>query len=129
MGVDGRVRLGAVIVQCRDPETLATFWCELLGLHVSERLGEVADGLAHYVDCTPFAGDAGGAYLGFERVADPGVGSRLHLDLEPDDVEATTDWIEAHGGDRAPAGDVSQHGERWRVMRDPEGNEFCLWFT
>lgn len=120
-----RARLGAVIVQCHDPEALAAFWCGLLGLQVSERLGDPP----HYVDCSPVVADvAGSPYLGFERVAGLQPGSRVHLDLEPDDIEATTAWIEANGGIRAPAGDVSQHGERWRVMRDPEGNEFCLWF-
>ncbi|MCZ3386745.1 MAG: hypothetical protein LH630_07220 [Actinomycetia bacterium] len=105
-----RARLGAVIVQCHDPEALAAFWCGLL-------------------DCSPVVTDvAGSPYLGFERVAGLQPGSRVHVDLEPDDIEATTTWIEANGGIRTPAGDDSQHGERWRAMRDPEGNEFCLWF-
>jgi predicted enzyme related to lactoylglutathione lyase len=116
--MDARARLGAVIVQCRDPERLAAFWCGLLGLHVRERLGDPP----HYVDCSPVSGDAG-AYLGFERVAKTASGSRVHLDIEPDDIEETTSWVVANGGD------VSEHGESWRVMRDPEGNEFCLWFT
>jgi predicted enzyme related to lactoylglutathione lyase len=120
-----RARLAAVIVQCRDPETLAEFWCQLLDLTVSERLGDPV----HFVDCTAVTPGADGPYLGFERVSEWQPGSRLHLDLEPDDVEATTSWIEANGGSRCSSEDVSEHGESWRVMRDPEGNEFCLWLS
>jgi predicted enzyme related to lactoylglutathione lyase len=98
----------------------------LLGLQVRDRLGDPP----HYVDCSSVvSGDAAGAYLGFEHVAEPAPRSRVHLDIEPDDIEETTSWIVANGGSRAPAGDVSEHGESWRVMRDPEGNEFCLWFA
>ena len=43
--------------------------------------------------------------------------------------DAATEWVEANGGSRAPAGDISEHGEKWRVLRDPEGNEFCVWFS
>lgn len=117
--------MAAVIVKCQDPEALSAFWCDLLGLHVIDRLGDPAQ----YVDCSPFtSGPDGGVYLGFERVAESSVGSRIHLDLQPDDVEEATAWIESNGGSRSPTGDVSEHGEQWRVMRDPEGNEFCLWF-
>lgn len=114
-------RLAAVIIDCLDPEALATFWCGLLGLHVASRLGDPAQ----YVDCSPFGGDA---YLGFQRVDQlPMNKSRLHVDIDPEDVEAVTSWIEGHGGRRSPIGDVDEHGERWRVMLDPEGNEFCVW--
>lgn len=116
-----QTRVAAVIIDVHDPESLAQFWCERLDISVANRLGDPA----HYVDCTPFAGEA---YLGFQRVA----GGRppknqLHLDLEPDDIDAVTAWVERNGGRRALDRDVDEHGERWRVMLDPEGNEFCLW--
>jgi hypothetical protein len=34
--------------------------------------------------------------------------------------------VEPLGGTRAPDIDFSEYGYDWRVMTDPEGNEFCL---
>ncbi|MEO8106955.1 MAG: VOC family protein [Actinomycetes bacterium] len=117
-----RANVAAVIVDCLDPERLALFWCDLLGLHVTRRLGDPAD----YVDCSAIGGSV---YLGFQRVRSTREKeSRLHLDVEPIDIDAVTRWIEDNGGSRAPGGDVFDHDERWRVMLDPEGNQFCLWF-
>jgi predicted enzyme related to lactoylglutathione lyase len=122
-----QTRVAAVIIDAHNPESLAQFWCELLDIRVAHRLGDPA----HYVDCTPFAGEA---YLGFQRVTDDRPAkNQLHLDLEPDDIEAVTAWVVGNGGrcalgrDVDKHGDVDEHGERWRVMLDPEGNEFCLW--
>ena len=50
--------------------------------------------------------------------------NRVHVDLEVEDLEAATRWIRGHGGSR-----VADHrlGDlHWRVMADPEGNEFCV---
>jgi predicted enzyme related to lactoylglutathione lyase len=48
------------------------------------------------------------------------------LDLAVDDVDTATTRVGALGGRRVAAHDVSEHGFHWRVMADPEGNEFCL---
>jgi catechol 2,3-dioxygenase-like lactoylglutathione lyase family enzyme len=51
---------------------------------------------------------------------------RLHLDLRPDDgdVEREVERLIALGATRA---DVGQTGEeRFTVLADPEGNEFCV---
>lgn len=67
--------------------------------------------------------------MGFQRVAEPkGVKNRLRLDLNVDDVERATQRIEEFAGTRASAEDVHEYGYAWRVMLDPEGNEFCLIF-
>lgn len=34
--------------------------------------------------------------------------------------------VEGLGGARVPHDDYHEHGYRWRLMADPEGNEFCL---
>jgi len=115
-------RLGAVIIDCRDPEGLAAFWGALLGVEVGRRLGDPPQ----YVDLDPLSE---GPYLGFQRVPEPKVvKNRVHLDLDVDDVERATERIEALGGKRASLDDVREHGYAWRVMSDPEGNEFCLIF-
>jgi predicted enzyme related to lactoylglutathione lyase len=46
------------------------------------------------------------------------------MDLQVDDVEAMTRWVRQHGGSRVA--DHEAAGIRWRIMADPEGNEFCL---
>ena len=42
------LRWDAVVIDCRDPETLAAFWCELLGVQVRGRLEQ-------YIGMTPMA--------------------------------------------------------------------------
>jgi len=65
--------------------------------------------------------------VAFQRVPEPRAGkNRLHFDVEVDDVEVATTRVEALGGTRAPTADFHEYGYRWRVMADPEGNEFCL---
>ena len=60
----------------------------------------------------------------FARVPEPKtLKNRLHLDFRPDDQAAEVSRLEALGATRA---DVGQGDESWIVLRDPEGNEFCV---
>ena len=108
--------IAALAVDCRDPSGLARWWSRLLG-------GEVevdADGAAtlHTLH-TP-----GGLAIDFVRVPEAKtVKNRLHLDLRSTDLAAATDQALALGATRA---DDIYDGGRWQVLRDPEGNEFCL---
>jgi predicted enzyme related to lactoylglutathione lyase len=91
---------------------------------------EVLGDPAHYLNLAPPANAPNGPGIALQRVPEPKRGkNRVHLDIEVDDVDAATDRVEALGGRRASAVDVSEHGYNWRVMADPEGNEFCLIFT
>jgi hypothetical protein len=51
------------------------------------------------------------------------VKNRLHIDLVPDDQAAEVARLEALG---ARLADVGQGDVTWRVLADPEGNEFCV---
>jgi predicted enzyme related to lactoylglutathione lyase len=115
-------RLGWIQIDCRDPVGLATFWGAVLGLEVDDDyLGEPP----HYVGLVPTTPDH--PQVNFQRVPEPkSVKNRIHLDIRVDDVDEATDRIEALGGRRLQGEDVDEHGFRWRVMTDPEGNEFCL---
>lgn len=63
--------------------------------------------------------------LALQRVPEPKVAkNRAHVDLRLDDLDAVTALVEELGGARLA--DHEEEGFRWRVMRDPEGNEFCL---
>jgi hypothetical protein len=60
----------------------------------------------------------------FARVPEPKtVKNRLHLDLRPDDRDAAVDRLLGLGATHA---DIGQGEQSWIVLRDPEGNEFCV---
>lgn len=71
-----------------------------------------------------------GPKLIFQRVPEVKQGkNRLHLDVRVEDIDVAATRVEALGGRRLPGGDCSEDGFTWRVMADPEGNEFCLIVT
>jgi hypothetical protein len=110
------VGIAALTIDCADPEALAGWWSRLLGGEVE--VDEDGDGTLSTLH-TP-----GGLDIDFVRVPDPRtVKNRLHLDLRSTDLAEATRQAEALGATRA---DDIYDGGRWQVMRDPEGNEFCL---
>jgi predicted enzyme related to lactoylglutathione lyase len=113
-------RWGWLQVDCADPVRLATFWAEVLGVEVGEGFGEPV----HYLGLEPAS--PGAPVTSFQRVPDPRTTkNRLHLDIEVADIDVATERILTLGGDQHGE-DFAEHGFRWRVMADPEGNEFCL---
>ena len=116
-------RLRMTTFDCRDPRAAATFWAALLGWQVAV----VEDEYAMVVPDDPAAG---GAALGFGRVADhepaawPDEGGRkqVHLDLACADVEATEQRALELGAELV----APQPGETWRVLRAPGGLLLCL---
>ena len=66
--------------------------------------------------------------LVFQRVPEPKVGkNRVHVDVIVDDLEEGTKKVEALGGHwTEPGTTLDIDGFSWRVMADPEGNEFCI---
>ena len=103
----------ALAIDCAEPERLCRWWQGLLG-------GEVevdSDGDASLIA-------PGVPRLDFLRVPEPKtVKDRLHLDLRTSNLAAAKEQVLAHGAALAP--DVYD-GDRWVVLRDPEGNELCL---
>jgi predicted enzyme related to lactoylglutathione lyase len=101
-----------VIVDCTDPERLASFWAALLGRAVATRTGP-------YVWLTREQGLG----LGFQKVAETKVvKNRVHLDLATPDLVTERRRVEQLGGRRADGYEAGG----FLVMADPEGNEFCL---
>src|SRR4051812_19155209 len=114
-------RLSEIVVDCRDPETLAAWWAQVLDYRVLGR----EEGA---VEIGPEAGFGGRApTLVFSPLADPSPGKpRLHLDVNATDrdQDAELERLPALGATRA---DVGQTGEEsWHVLAAPEGNPFCL---
>jgi len=108
-----------VTIDCHDPQRLAEFWSKVLGLEIKGTFGS-GDYLVMLARPSEEA-----VALAFQRVPEPKVGKlRAHPDLEVKDLEAVTELVLSLGGERVA--DHEEDGYAWRVMRDPEGNEFCL---
>ena len=114
-------RFSELVIDCRDPVTLAGFWAAVLDYRVlSQEDGEVEIGPAE-----GFGGPA--PTLVFGRVPDPTPGKlRLHIDVNATDRDQDAELERLLGLGAQPA-DVGQTGdEGWHVLQDPEGNVFCL---
>jgi predicted enzyme related to lactoylglutathione lyase len=119
-------RVGWIQVDCANPAAIAEFWSKVLEVTMEEPLGDPP----HYLYLGAPADASGGPTLAFQRVPEPKtVKNRMHIDVAVDDVELATTQILALGGSRAPSEDFSEYGFRWRVMADPDDNEFCLIYT
>jgi hypothetical protein len=107
------VGIAALAIDCHDPHGLARWWQRVLG-------GTVEDHPEGYATLHTPASLA----LDFLPVPEPKTGkNRLHLDLRSRDLATATAQALALGATRA---DEIYAGGRWQVLRDPEGNEFCL---
>jgi predicted enzyme related to lactoylglutathione lyase len=110
--------IASVVVDCADPRTMARFW------------GEAMDWTLHKVTDHSAAlrsAQGVGPYLQFLRTPDvKTVWNRVHLDVRPypgDDMEAEAARLRTLG---ATDIDLGQSDIPWKVLADPEGNEFCL---
>ena len=115
-------RITELVLDCRDPERLAGFWCEVLGWKVLDREGNAA------IEIGPEGGaDGAQPVLVLSASTDPKRDKlRLHLDLNATDRDQAAELERLLALGARPA-DVGQTGaESWHVLADPEGNEFCL---
>jgi predicted enzyme related to lactoylglutathione lyase len=111
-------RLHWIVIDTVDPERISPFWCALLWVQERGWFGE---------DYLMLTTEGGAPPVAFQRVPESkSVKNRLHVDLEVDDLDRALAKIAALGG--SAISDVLQMpgGYRWRVMADPEGNEFCI---
>jgi predicted enzyme related to lactoylglutathione lyase len=114
-------RLGWVQIDCADPEALSKFWAAVLGVEEFGREGDPPQ----YISLR--SNVEGGPRVVFQRVPETKqVKNRLHLDIAVDDIDAACAAAEALGARRADGQDFELSDMAWRVMLDPEGNEFCL---
>jgi predicted enzyme related to lactoylglutathione lyase len=113
-------RLDSVTIDCHDPERLAVFWASMFGTVEEWRGGDPVQ----YID---LRATDGSPVLRFQRVPEPKtVKDRIHPDLRVDDVDRACTRVIELGGGRVEQDDVREYGVVFRVMLDPEGNEFCL---
>jgi len=104
-------RLAGFIIDCHtdDLESAARFWSAALGLKV--RPG-AAEPLYRTLDTA-----ADEVHIEVQQVTHP---SRVHLDIETDDIEAEVRRLERLGARRIGA------LKSWYVMEAPTGQRFCV---
>ena len=107
-----------LVLDCEAPETLAPFWAA--ALHYT-----YVGALDNYALLTPDG--RSGPNLLLQKVPEAKRGkNRMHLDIETPDIDAEVARLEQLGATRIEAAARNEHGMRWIVMADPEGNEFCV---
>lgn len=116
------VSLFAVIVDCKNPREQADFWALALSWPVTERNPDEFQ-----------VGDPthGSVSLYFMKVPEPKImKNRLHIDLLADgSMDAEVARLVASGAQVVEVRedpDSFDNPDRWTVMLDPEGNEFCV---
>jgi len=105
-------RLAGIIIDCRttDLHGAAQFWSRALGLPVRPSAADEDRGYA-------VLATRGDQYAEVQAVQHD---SRVHLDIETDDVEAEVRRLEKLGARRL------QQVRSWWVMAAPTGQRFCV---
>jgi catechol 2,3-dioxygenase-like lactoylglutathione lyase family enzyme len=106
-----RSRFGGIIIDCQtdDLEAAAAFWSEALGY---PRKADRGDDL--YRSLQPHPRDT---YVEVQKVDHQ---SRVHLDIETDDIEAEVLRLESLGATKV------EQIKDWWVMEAPTGQRFCV---
>ena len=119
-------RITELVLDCRDPRSLAAWWAEVLGYAI---VGTEEDGS---IEIGPPGQPPKGAVptILFAPVTEPAPGKlRLHLDLNATDRDQEAELQRLLELGATPV-DVGQgpisDTMTWHVLADPEGNEFCL---
>ena len=106
-------RLSGFIIDCKtdDVRFAATFWGKALGMDQRALPGEKGEKYIQLVD------PSDRLHVEVQSVSHP---SRVHLDIESDDVEAEVRRLESLGAKRI------QSVQTWWVMEAPTGQRFCV---
>ena len=106
-------RLAGFIIDCRtdDVDQAARFWSQALGYSLKKSVN--AEDTGYRLFDTP----SDGLHIEVQKVEHP---SRVHLDIEADDIEAEVKRLEKLGAKR-----IAQV-RTWWVMEAPTGQRFCV---
>ena len=111
------MKIGSVVIDCNDFSRMSTFWRHAL----------------RYVPRDPPEDDwvvlrdpeGRGVNISLQQVPEPRSGkNRLHFDLYTDDQEGEVERLLNLGATQHPR--VTEPGEDFIVLEDPEGNLFCV---
>ena len=108
-----RSKLCGFIIDCRSDDlgAAAGFWGQALGMEIRALPGAEGEKYVRLVDRNS------DLHIEVQKVEHP---SRVHLDIEADDLEAEVRRLEALGARR-----VAQV-HTWWVMEAPTGHRFCV---
>ena len=108
-----RSKLSGFIIDCQTDqlEAAAEFWSQALGMALQKLPGKEGESYVQLQD--PYHG----LHIEVQRVSHE---SRVHLDIETDDIEAEVRRLENLGARR-----VAQI-QSWWVMQAPTGQRFCV---
>ncbi|MDE2250845.1 MAG: VOC family protein [Gammaproteobacteria bacterium] len=106
-------RLAGFIIDCNTPQlqAAAQFWGGALGMELRALPGEEGDKYVRLIDPQERL------HVEVQAVTHP---SRVHLDIESDDVEAEVRRLERLGARRV------QQVHTWWVLEAPTGQRFCV---
>ncbi len=106
-------KLGGFIIDCQtdDLGKAAEFWSGALGMPVRELPGAENE-LYRKLDDAHL-----GLHIEVQKVTHP---SRVHLDIESDDIESEVARLEKLGAKKV------QRVQTWWVMEAPTGQRFCV---
>jgi hypothetical protein len=131
-------RLNNITFACEEPVRLAAFWAEALGYRNIETPPEVLEEVNKAIargelDPTGWAmlvhPEGTGPRLLFQRRAKtPTTSIPIHLDLKSDDRHAEVERLAGLGATvvEERSQKIGPYEEFWTVMKDPEGNGFCV---
>jgi len=113
--VTHRSKLCGFIIDCRtdDLGAAAEFWGRALGMETRALPAEEGEKYVRLVDRNSEL------HIEVQKVDHP---SRVHLDIEADDIEAEVRRLESLGARRI----VQRHSHTWVVMEAPTGQRFCV---
>ena len=110
--------LYTVTVDASDPHRLADFWRRVLDYKITfDSEDEVA---------IERQDESGVAILFGKNPDAKAVKNRIHFDLNPDDQSAEVDRVLELGATHVDIGQSKDPDVTWKVLADPEGNEFCI---
>ena len=128
-------RIGNITFACENPVELAEFWAAATGYEPLEVPPEVMEQVQKGIergelDPTGWAmlvpREREGPRLLFQRrPKTPTESIPIHLDLKSDDQDAEVNRLTGIGATVVEKRS-NEFGETWTVMRDPEGNGFCV---
>ena len=130
-------RIGNITFACENPVALAEFWAAVLGYDLERVEGEFAEKLLELgvapeelgSECAARDPNGKGPRLYFQRKEKtPTATAPIHLDVNVDDREAEVERIRELGASivETRTRTLGPFSETWTVMRDPEGNPFCV---
>jgi hypothetical protein len=111
------LQLAHVTFDCADPVRVSAFWSAAIGRPVD-------DGANQYFASIGFADKLEPKWLFIIVPESKTAKNRVHLDMHAQDREADVARLVGLGATRL--GDHDEHGTRWTVLADVEGNEFCV---